>query len=74
MPRLSKEDNTYNARSVLYLCHCPIGGDFHRLSTSHVEALLVEADKLKYRKPANANGSRARYFHDMLQRRAGSKT
>jgi len=72
MPRLTKDENRHNARQILFLCHCPIGEDFHRLSTSQVEALLAEADKLKYRKPSNANGSRARYFHDLMQRRAGS--
>ncbi len=50
-----------------------IGTDFHTLSSTHVEALLVEADRVRYRKPPRANGSRARYFHDLLQRRAQMK-
>jgi hypothetical protein len=58
------------AAEILHRCHVPIGADFHTLSSSQVEALLVEADKHKYRKPRNANGSRGRYFHEMLQRRA----
>lgn len=45
-------------------------GSFHALPASTVDALLVEADKFKYRRPANANGSRGRYFHAYLQRRA----
>jgi hypothetical protein len=72
MPRLTKEENTYNARAILHLCNCPVGGDFHKLSTDQVNALLFEADRVKYRKPKDANGSRARSFHAMLQRRAGS--
>lgn len=44
------------------------GGDFHALRSSQVDALLTAADRYKYRKPKNANGSRARYFHAYLQR------
>jgi hypothetical protein len=42
--------------------------DFHELSTAEVEIVLDEADRCKYRKPNNANGSRARYFFAKLQR------
>lgn len=42
--------------------------DFHQLSRATVEALLEEADKVGYRKPTNANGSRVRYFHARLMR------
>lgn len=45
-----------------------IARDFHTLSSEEVERLLAEADSVKYRKPKNANGSRARYFHAKLQR------
>jgi hypothetical protein len=58
------------AAEILHRCNVPIGADFHTLSSAQVEALLVEADRLKYRKPRHANGSRGRYFHDLLQRRA----
>lgn len=58
------------ALEVLHRAGVAIGADFHTLNSSQVEALLVEADRVKYRKPKNANGSRGRYFHDMLQRRA----
>lgn len=44
------------------------GTDFHALRSSQVTDLLLAADLLKYRKPKNANGSRARYFHAYLQR------
>jgi hypothetical protein len=59
------------AREILRRCHVPIdAADFHMLNTSQVQALLVEADMQRYRKPRNANGSRGRYFYAMLQRRA----
>jgi hypothetical protein len=58
------------AIEALERCNVPLGADFHTLSSSQVECLLVEANRLKYRKPHNANGSRGRYFHDLLQRRA----
>lgn len=60
----------FNARETLKACNISLGADFHRLSSSQVEALLAEADRVKYRKPRSANGSRGRYFHDLLQRRA----
>lgn len=44
--------------------------DFHSLSSDKVEMLLKEAIKQKYRKPKDANGSRARYFFNRLQRAA----
>ena len=58
------------ARETLCACGVAIGADYHTLRSAHVEALLAEADRVRYRKPAGANGSRARYFHDLLQRRA----
>ena len=58
----------FAAREALRLCKISVGADFHTLSSSQVEALLAEADRVKYRKPRNANGSRGRYFHDLLQR------
>lgn len=59
-----------NARATLAMCGVVLGADFHALRSSVVEQLLAEADRVRYRKPRNANGSRGRYFHDMLQRRA----
>ena len=44
--------------------------DFHALSSGAVEALIAEADRHGYRKPRNANGSRARCFHAYLTRLA----
>jgi hypothetical protein len=48
----------------------PLGLDFHALDTAQVENVIAAADSVKYRKPANANGSRARYFHARLVRAA----
>lgn len=62
-----------DARMTLQNLGIAIGSDFHTLSSTHVEALLAEADRVRYRKPPQANGSRARYFHDLLQRRAQMK-
>lgn len=56
------------AHEALQRAGVAVGADFHTLSSSQVEALLAEADRVKYRKPRNANGSRGRYFHDLLQR------
>jgi len=44
------------------------GQDFHTLTGQQVDALLAEAERLRYRKPKHAFGSRARYFHARLQR------
>jgi hypothetical protein len=49
---------------------CQAHGNFHALPAAAVESLLVFADEYHYRKPRNANGSRGRYFHALLQRRA----
>jgi hypothetical protein len=58
------------ARSVLRNCNIPLGADFHALPAGTVESLLMWADACRYRKPKNANGSRGRYFHALMQRRA----
>lgn len=44
-------------------------GDFHRLNSGEVEQVIADANAEKYRKPKNANGSRARYFFYREQRR-----
>lgn len=66
MARLDKIE----AREALARCGVPVGADFHTLGSGAVEALLTEADRVRYRKPRNANGSRGRHFHAFLQRRA----
>lgn len=47
-----------------------MGRDFHALPSSAVDSILAAADRARYRKPRNANGSRARYFYAHLHRRA----
>lgn len=42
--------------------------DFHALSIRVVELIIEQADLMGYRKPKNANGSRARYYWALLQR------
>ena len=59
-----------HARYALRNLNIAIGQDFHTLNSAQIEGLLLEADRVRYQKPASANGSRARYFHDRLQRRA----
>lgn len=45
-----------------------LGRDFHALNSDQVERIIAAADSVKYRKPKSANGSRARYFYQALQR------
>lgn len=59
-----------DALRVLDMCGIPLGVDFHMLRCDQVERLVEQADIRRYRKPKNANGSRGRYFHDLMQRRA----
>lgn len=63
-----------NANEVLKRLNIAVGQDFYTLSPEQVLALLVEADREKYRLPRGATGSRARYFHERLQRHAVMKT
>lgn len=58
----------HEAHAILTVCGIRPDLDFHELSTSAVDALLRQADARKYRKPKNANGSRARYFHARVMR------
>lgn len=58
------------ACATLEWCGINRGADFHTLSSDQVDMLIRAADQDRYRKPPRANGSRARYFHDLLQRRA----
>ena len=45
-----------------------IQDDFHCLTSSQVDFLLILAKEQSYRKPANANGSTARmYFQALLK-------
>lgn len=71
--RKSEHDKGMEAlAAALLLQDCGIdkGADFHKLRSEQVTALLREADRVRYRTPPHANGSRARCFHEHLQRRA----
>jgi hypothetical protein len=67
------EAERLNARAILTACHIALGQDFYTLSTAQVGDLLAYADRVKYQRPRHAKGSRARYFHEMLQRRGRAK-
>lgn len=42
--------------------------NFHALPSDEVDNIIAAADSRGYRKPRNANGSRARYFHAYVRR------
>lgn len=67
------EAERVNARETLRMLRIDPARDFFTLDSTQVESLVAEADRVRYRKPKNANGSRARYFHALLQRRANRK-
>jgi hypothetical protein len=60
----------WDARAILTAAGCDLETDFHALNSSKVDALRVQADARRYRRPKNANGSRLRYFHAYCVRRA----
>lgn len=62
----------FDAADILARTHSA-GRDYHALDSDAVESLLAEANRLGYRKPRNANGSRGRYFHAYLCRVAARK-
>lgn len=45
-----------------------LGEDFHTLSWDQVARIITAADEHRYRKPKNANGSRARMFYEYANR------
>lgn len=59
-----------HARALLSAMNVSVGQDFHTLTGSQVDTLLEEADRVRYRKPKGANGSRGRYFFQRIQREA----
>ena len=48
-----------------------MGKSYHKLVSSEVDLVLEWAVLTSYRKPASANGSRARYFWESLERLRG---
>lgn len=70
MNRAERDIYRHLARATLERIGAKLGQDFHTLNSGQVDTLLVEAKRSRYQKPASANGSRARYFYDRLQRQA----
>lgn len=62
--------NKYGALCLATMFRIPLDSDFHALNSEAVERVLLAADHVKYRKPANAKGSRARCFHAYMKRAA----
>ena len=61
---------TYNkAWELIERYQLPID-NFFTLESSEVDNVIAAANEYGYRKPRNANGSRARYFYDFLVRKA----
>ena len=66
MPAMTRHD----ALEIAHRYGINVKADFHTLRAAEVETILEAADFRKYRKPRNANGSRARCFHEYLRRAA----
>ena len=64
------EANRAAALAVFAAANCTPDQNFFTLSASQVDVFLVEADRVRYQKPKNANGSRGRYFYARMQRHA----
>jgi hypothetical protein len=62
-----------DASKILAKLKIDVDADFHALSWGKVAKLLAEADRVSYRCPRGALGSRARYFLNRLQRLARRK-
>ena len=63
---MSKKANKAAIKAKLSAQGIDFTEDFHILSSSKVELLVEAAKACGYRKPANANGSTARYFFQHL--------
>ena len=59
-----------NARAIAARYDIPLHDQFHALRSDVVARIVEAADEYRYRAPRAANGSRARYFHAYLVRRA----
>lgn len=62
----------YDARAILARIGVSVTSppDFHTLRAETVERVLAEADARRYRKAANAPGSRGRMFYQYVARAA----
>lgn len=64
MARMTREE----AEELARLHRIVLFADFHSLDSSMVDRIIAAADEWGYRKPKNANGSRARYFYAYMER------
>lgn len=62
------------ARGIATRWQIPLDSDYHALDRATVERIISAADERRYRKPPQANGSRARYFHAYLCRAAAKES
>jgi hypothetical protein len=62
-----------DALDILLRCKVEVGANFFALRSVNVCSLIREANRVNYRAPKHANGSRGRYFHDFVQRRAAPR-
>lgn len=69
MAQLDRQGALHLANAFGFSLNC----DFHALDSAAVSAVIAAADFRQYRRPVNANGSRARYFHAYLRRAADRK-
>ncbi len=63
----------FDALAKLNSLHIPLDVDFHALPNDAVCRLVDAAKAEHYRKPKNANGSTARYYHARLMRAANAQ-
>lgn len=70
MKQRHEQAERLNARIILQQCGIRLGVEFSTLSTRQGDRLREAADRVKYQRPSAVKGSRERYFHDQLQRRA----
>lgn len=68
MARMTKDE----AREIARRYGVNLSAPFHVLPWSQVDRVRDAADSRQYRKPKNANGSRARCFHEYLRRAANA--
>lgn len=64
MARMTHDD----ARALCSVFGIDPRQDWHAMPSAMKDAVLKAADARNYRKPANANGSRGRYFAEYLRR------
>lgn len=56
------------ARELLASHGVPLDENYHKLSSTIVEGIVEAAKAYGYRKPKNANGSRARCFYEFANK------